>query len=56
MMNLKREIDILQRLDHVNITCIHDVVYYTDKVYIVLELCGDGTLKERLQKNGPMKE
>lgn len=50
LTNLKREISILQKLDHVNIVKIIDCLYYPERVYIMLEMCSQGDLQQLLKK------
>jgi serine/threonine protein kinase len=46
--NLNREIEILQKLNHPAIIKIYDVVRYPEKLFIFLELCENGDLKQCL--------
>lgn len=54
MTNLKREISILQKLDHPNVIKIIDVIYYPERVYIILEMCSHGDLQQLLKKKENM--
>jgi len=36
---LRREIQIMKKVDHPNILKLHEIYEDTDKVYIVMELC-----------------
>lgn len=55
---LKNEIGLLRKLSHPNIIKYYsfDVTADLQEVEIVLELVKNGTLKEYIDKNGPMSE
>ena len=44
----KREIAIMKKLTHTNVTRLHDVIYVheTEKLYILMEYCSKGPLME----------
>ena len=47
---IKREIGILQKINHPNIVKLYDVARTSNYLYMFLEYCKDGDLKEYLQK------
>jgi calcium-dependent protein kinase len=53
---LKREISILQSLDHENVIKLYSVYQDVDYLYLVMEYCAGGNLQDRLQKAGRMPE
>ena len=56
--NLKREIAVLKKLNHPNIVRYHsfDISEEQEYVEIVLEYAQKGSLKELIQKEGPLSE
>eukprot|EP01068_Selenidium_serpulae_P017666 Selendium_serpulae@DN6395_c1_g1_i6.p1 len=53
---LKREIQIMKRLDHPNIIKLFEVYEDTKNLYLVLELCTGGELFDRIIKSGHFSE
>jgi len=54
---VRREFDILRRLDHPNIIRVYEAFEDEDSIHLVLELCQGGDLLERLtSKNARMPE
>lgn len=49
---LQREIQILQSLNHPNIVKMLDVAQTSNNIYIYLEFCNGGSLKDYLKKKG----
>ena len=47
---IKREIGILQKINHPNIVKLYDVARTSNYLYMFLEYCKDGDLKEYLLK------
>ena len=56
-IHLKREIDLLQKLNHINIISVYEIFENIDNYYIVMEYCSRGELfnyivsKHRLNEN-----
>ena len=56
-IHLKREIDLLQKLNHINIISVYEIFENIDNYYIVMEFCSKGELfnyivsKQRLNEN-----
>ena len=53
---IKREFDIIQSLDHLNIIKTHSINEDTKKYYIVMEYCEKGELFNYIVKNKRLKE
>ena len=53
---IKREIAILQKINHPNIVKLFDVARTSNYLYMFLEYCADGDLKEYLHKQKSSKE
>lgn len=53
---LRREVDILARLDHPNIISLHRAFFCTDNLYIFQELITGGDLLSYLDRQGPLGE
>lgn len=51
---LKREIAILKKISHENIVKLYDIYENDDYIYITMELCSGGSLKEKVNLDGPM--
>jgi serine/threonine protein kinase len=49
---LKREIDIMQKIEHPNIVRMYAATRTSRNLYMFLEYCRDGDLKDLLKKNG----
>lgn len=49
---LRREIEILQKINHPNIVKLHYATRTTNNLYMFLEYCADGDLKKLLEKRG----
>lgn len=47
---IKREIALLQKINHPNIVRLYDVARTSNYLYMFLEFCQDGDLKEFLSK------
>jgi serine/threonine protein kinase len=50
----EREVRLLQFTHHPNIVQLHDIVYQTDNIIVIMEFCELGDLFEELATNGPM--
>jgi serine/threonine protein kinase len=50
----EREVRLLQFIHHPNIVRLHDVVYQTDNIIVIMEFCELGDLFEELARNGAM--
>lgn len=48
---IKREIAILQKINHPNIVRLFDVARTGNYLYMFLEFCADGDLKEYIERN-----
>jgi serine/threonine protein kinase len=48
----EREIRLLQFVRHPNIVQLHEIVYQTDNIIVIMEFCELGDLYEELAKNG----
>ncbi|KAF7245440.1 Serine/threonine-protein kinase 33, partial [Varanus komodoensis] len=53
---LEREVSILKRVNHEHIIHLEEVFETPKRMYLVMELCEDGELKEILQKKGQFTE
>jgi serine/threonine protein kinase len=53
---LRKEIEILQHLQHPNIVRFEDVIETADKIFVVMELIQGGELFEYLLDRGPLAE
>ncbi|KAJ7344437.1 hypothetical protein JRQ81_000387 [Phrynocephalus forsythii] len=53
---LEREVSILKTVNHEHIIHLEEVFETPKRVYLVMELCEDGELKEILQKRGQFTE
>ncbi|KAM6462783.1 serine/threonine-protein kinase 33 isoform 3-T4 [Liasis olivaceus] len=53
---LEREVSILKRVNHEHIIHLEEVFETPKRVYLVMELCEDGELKEILQRKGQFTE
>mmetsp|Transcript_15290 Transcript_15290/g.27833 ORF Transcript_15290/g.27833 Transcript_15290/m.27833 type:complete len:247 (+) Transcript_15290:119-859(+) len=51
---LNREVSILRELDHPNIVKLYCVYSEDEMVYLSMELCEGGSLKERIDRNGAL--
>lgn len=47
---IKREIAILQKINHPNIVRLYDVARTSNYLYMFLEYCADGDLKDYMTK------
>ena len=52
---IRREIEVMRKLDHPNIVKLYDVVYNRTTIYIILEYCKNGDFTHFLKKR-PLKE
>ena len=53
---LPRELDIIKRIKHPNITTVREVIENESKIYIVMDLVRDGDLLNFINTRGPQKE
>ena len=53
---MPREIEIIKRLNHPNITCVREVIENDTKIFIVMDLVKDGDLLHFINKRGPQRE
>jgi len=53
---LEREVTILKKVHHKHIIYLNEVIESPKKMYLVMELCKFGELKDILQKDGPFTE
>ncbi|KAI6659219.1 Testis-specific serine/threonine-protein kinase 3-like [Oopsacas minuta] len=53
---MPREIEIITKLNHQNITCVREVIENESKIFIVMDLARDGDLLHFINKRGPQKE
>ena len=53
---LPREIEIIKKLNHPNLTCVREVIESESKVYLVMDLVRNGDLLNFINKKGPQKE
>mmetsp|Transcript_10667 Transcript_10667/g.19485 ORF Transcript_10667/g.19485 Transcript_10667/m.19485 type:complete len:450 (-) Transcript_10667:1441-2790(-) len=53
---LRREVDIMKKLDCHNIAKLHDYIEDSESVFMVLDYCEGGDLLQHLENNGPMLE
>lgn len=53
---LPRELNILRKINHVNICKIYEIIQISDRIFIVMQFCAKGTIADLLQKNGPLSE
>ena len=51
---LKREIGIMKKIKHANIVELYDIYENNEYIYITMELCSGGSLKEKVNLDGPM--
>ena len=54
--DLKHELYVLDKMDHVNIIKMYEHFLVDEKVYIFLEFASCGTLSEYVRKRGPLKD
>jgi len=54
--DLKHELYVLSKMDHINIIKLYEHFLIDEKVYIFLEFASSGTLSEYVRKRGPLKE
>lgn len=54
--DLKHELYVLDKMDHVNIIKMYEHFLVDEKVYIFLEYASCGTLSEYVRKRGPLKD
>jgi len=53
---LPRELSILKRIQHANICKIYEIFQVSDRIFIVMQFCPNGTIADLLQKIGPLSE
>ena len=51
---LRREMMIMKKIKHPNIVDLFDIYENSDFIYITMEICSKGSLKERVSKDGPL--
>ena len=51
---LQREMAIMKKIRHPNIIELYDIYENSDFIYITMEICSKGSLKERVSKDGPI--
>ena len=51
MVQLKREVTVLQKAEHPNIVKLYDFFETDNEIYIVMEYIKSGTLKEYIERN-----
>lgn len=54
--DLKHELYVLEKMDHLNIVKLYEHFLIDEKVYIFLEFAACGTLSDYVRKRGPLKE
>jgi len=54
--DLKHELYVLEKMDHLNIVKLYEHFLIDEKVYIFLEYAACGTLSDYVRKRGPLKE
>ena len=52
--HLKREMKILKKIRHPNIIEFYEIYESKDNIYITMEICRNGSLKERVNRDGPV--
>jgi calcium-dependent protein kinase len=55
-ISLLRQVDILSSLDHMHVMRLLQVFHERDSVYLIMEYCSGGTLKEKLEIQGRFDE
>ncbi|UKK02090.2 calcium-dependent protein kinase [Theileria orientalis] len=55
-MRMKREIQIMKKLDHPNIIKLFEVYEDTEHLYLVMEMCSGGELFDRIVNKGSFSE
>jgi aurora kinase, other len=53
---LKHEINVHRKLRHAHIVRMFSYYFTRDSLVIVMELCGKGSIRDRLDREGPFKE
>ena len=53
---LRRELEIIQQLDHPAILPITGIIELEDALALQMPACRDGTLQERIERDGPLSE
>ena len=53
---LPREIEIIKKLNHPNLTCVREVIETDSKVFMVMDLVRNGDLLNFINKRGAQKE
>lgn len=54
--SLLSEIAILRKIDHPNITRLHEIIEVPGRIYLVLEYCTGGDLSKYIQRHGRVPE
>jgi len=54
--SLTNEIDIQTKIRHPNVVCLKDVIRSTNNIYLVLEYCNSGSLRDYLKARGKLTE
>ena len=47
---IKREIEIHKKLKHYNVVLLLDIIYKSDRIYIIMEYCNNGSLSSFMNK------
>ncbi|KTA96098.1 Cell division control protein 15 [Nakaseomyces glabratus] len=56
LVDIMSEIDLLKNLNHINIVKYHGFIQKQHNLYIILEYCAKGSLKNLISRNRPMSE
>uniref|UniRef100_A0A0D6R144 Protein kinase domain-containing protein n=1 Tax=Araucaria cunninghamii TaxID=56994 RepID=A0A0D6R144_ARACU len=56
LQSLQSEIEILQKINHPNITRLYEIIEDTGKIYLCLEYCPGGDLSTYIQNHGRVSE
>lgn len=54
--NLDSEINIMMKIQHENITKLHDVIKTNNHIYLIMDFCDGGDLHQYIKKNGKFDE
>ncbi|KAL4429132.1 hypothetical protein ABPG74_015160 [Tetrahymena malaccensis] len=53
---VKKEIDLVKECNHPNITQVYEHFFVDNKIYIIMEYCGGGSLAQLIKKKGQFQE